>query len=74
MGFLKEKGIQTSIHYPAFVHFSYYRTRIKERLDIAEDISNRVVTLPLFPDMTDTMINQVTDAVMEYFIDQKRTV
>ena len=73
MGFLKEKGIQTSIHYPAFVQFSYYRTRIKERLDIAEDISNRVVTLPLFPDMTDTMINQVTDAVMEYFIDQKRT-
>ena len=67
MGFLKGKGIQTSIHYPAFGQFSFYQNRVKERLDMAEEISKRVVTLPLFPGMTVDSVYYVVDAVIEFF-------
>jgi len=67
MGFLKDKGIQTSVHYPAFCQFSFYQNRVKERLDMAEEISKRVVTLPLFPGMTVDSVHYVIDAVIEFF-------
>lgn len=49
---MKENGIQTSMHYPAFNSFSYYESRIKENVKIANEISSRVLTLPLYPTMT----------------------
>ena len=67
MDFLKRKWIQTSIHYPAFGQFSFYQNRVKERLDIAEEISKRVVALPLFPGMTVDNVYYVVDAAIEFF-------
>ena len=67
MDFLKKKEIQTSIHYPAFTQFLFYQNMVKERLDIAEEISKRVVTLPLFPGMTVDNVHYVSDAVIEFF-------
>lgn len=67
MDFLKRKGIQTSIHYPAFTQFSFYQKRVKERLGMAEEISKRVVVLPLFPGMTVDSVYYVVDAVIEFF-------
>lgn len=67
MGFLKDKGIQTSVHYPAFRQFSFYQKRVKERLNIAEEISERVVVLPLFPGITVDSVHYVVDAVSEFF-------
>lgn len=61
MDSLKEKGIQTSIHYPAFREFSYYRDIIKERIEVAEEISRRALTLPLYPSMTLQDITFVRD-------------
>jgi dTDP-4-amino-4,6-dideoxygalactose transaminase len=63
--YLKGKGIQTSIHYPAFNQFSYYRDRIKENLIIANEISNRVVTLPLYPGMTVENLEFVVETLKE---------
>ncbi len=51
MGQLREAGIQSSIHYPAFREFSYYRRRVKEKLKVAEEVSRRVLTLPLYSTM-----------------------
>jgi len=48
---LREQGIQTSIHYPAFGQFSYYKERITGNLTNANEISNRALTLPLYPTM-----------------------
>ena len=72
MTFMKERGIQTSIHYPAFHQFTFYKNLIKEELEVAEEISNRVVTLPLFPDLSKNEVTQVTTAVKEYFINCQR--
>ncbi len=51
---MKMSGIQTSIHYPPIHLFSFYREKFGHRegmLPITEDICEREVTLPLYPNM-----------------------
>jgi dTDP-4-amino-4,6-dideoxygalactose transaminase len=63
---MKEKGIQTSIHYPPIHTFSYYRQTFGDlKLPVTEVIGAREVTLPLFPTMTDEQIGWVVQAVIE---------
>lgn len=59
---LKVHGIQTSIHYPSFREFSFYKDKVN-KCDIAEEISKRELTLPLHPVMNDDDINLVVDAI-----------
>ncbi|MCP4550625.1 MAG: DegT/DnrJ/EryC1/StrS family aminotransferase [Bacteroidetes bacterium] len=49
---LKNNGIQTSIHYPAVNSFNYYSKKIKYNLPVADKISEKVITLPIFPGMS----------------------
>jgi dTDP-4-amino-4,6-dideoxygalactose transaminase len=52
---LKQKGIQTSIHYPPVHKFSYYRKNYPQKpksLPISEEIGKREVSLPLHPRMS----------------------
>jgi dTDP-4-amino-4,6-dideoxygalactose transaminase len=60
---LKNKGIQTSAHYPAFNGFSYYKDIITEDLKIANEISSRVLTLPLFPDMNCDDVQYISESL-----------
>ncbi len=61
---MRESKIQTSIHYPPIHQFTYYRKRYPNlSLPITEEIARREVTLPLFPGMTDQMIEWVFTAV-----------
>lgn len=57
---LHEQGIQTSLHYPAYTDFTAYRDHFSKRIAVANEISSRVVTLPLYPTMT---FNQVSTIV-----------
>jgi dTDP-4-amino-4,6-dideoxygalactose transaminase len=63
IGMLKDKGIQTSIHYPAFNDFTFYKKIIKEDLKIANEISERVLTLPLYPDMNFDDVQYVSESL-----------
>ena len=56
--FMKEHGIQTSIHYPPIHTFSYYREHFPgpHQLPITEAIAPREVTLPLYPTMSKEQI------------------
>ena len=63
MSKLKEKGIQTSIHYPSFKDFSYYAPFAIDKLKYADEISKRVLTLPLYPDLTNDMIDIVVKEI-----------
>ncbi|MEI7475168.1 MAG: DegT/DnrJ/EryC1/StrS family aminotransferase [bacterium] len=49
---MKAQGIQTSLHYPAFNQFEHYKNIIEQDLIVANEISSRVLTLPLYPTMT----------------------
>ncbi|MDA8865582.1 DegT/DnrJ/EryC1/StrS aminotransferase family protein [Gammaproteobacteria bacterium] len=66
IGALKDKGIQSSIHYPPFWDFSAFRGQfIKGDSPITAEICSRQLTLPLFPTMTDQEVDQVTSALIE---------
>lgn len=59
MEYLKEKGIQTSIHYPSFKNFKYYTKYYTSKLTYIELISNNILTLPLFVNLTKEMIDKI---------------
>jgi len=63
---LKERGIQTSIHYPPIHLFSYYkRPDGNQSLEITEDLAKRELTLPLFPGMEVEDVKLVVNALGE---------
>jgi dTDP-4-amino-4,6-dideoxygalactose transaminase len=63
---LSERGIQTSILYPAIHEFTEYRRRYPDvSLPRTEDAARTQVTLPLFPHMTESQLDRVCQAVTE---------
>lgn len=64
MQFAKERGIQTSIHYPPIHQFTYYQPHATSaNLPLTEQLGRRLVTLPLYPHMTPQQIDAVVEAV-----------
>ena len=60
---LREAGVQTSIHYPPIHQFHYYRQQYPDvTLPLSEEVASREVTLPLFPGMTDEMVDWVIES------------
>lgn len=59
---LKEKGIQASIHYPAIKSFTAYREELSN-YDVpnCDIISQRELTLPLYPTLTSAQVEIVVE-------------
>jgi dTDP-4-amino-4,6-dideoxygalactose transaminase len=68
MQYMREKGIQTSIHYPPIHLFSYYRKLpgLNNQLPRTEQVGRREVTLPLFPEMQEEEVDYVVESIKEY--------
>jgi dTDP-4-amino-4,6-dideoxygalactose transaminase len=62
---LKEDGIQTSIHYPAFKDFTAFKDIGLNSAPIAEDISKRELTLPLYPTMSFEEVDLVCESLIK---------
>lgn len=62
---MAERGVQTSVHYKPLHHFTHTLGLWAEppSLPVLSRIENRLVTLPLGPDMTDEQIDILVDAV-----------
>jgi dTDP-4-amino-4,6-dideoxygalactose transaminase len=63
---MKEKNIGTGLHYRAVHLYPYYRERFGFNLGDfphAENVSERIVSLPLFPGMTDAEHDRVLDVM-----------
>jgi dTDP-4-amino-4,6-dideoxygalactose transaminase len=67
MQFMKARGIQTSIHYPPVHQFSYYRNLNLQHpdLSITEALGRRLVTLPLYPGLSEQQVRWVCEAFLE---------
>jgi dTDP-4-amino-4,6-dideoxygalactose transaminase len=64
-GLLAERGVQTSVHYPPIHLFqAYSELGSKRLLPQTEAVGERLVTLPLFPHMSDGQAVAVTEAVL----------
>lgn len=61
-----EKGVPTAVYYPIPLHlhepYAGY-PRAPQGLPVTEDVAQRVVSLPMHPDMPDAHVEQVVDAV-----------
>jgi len=65
---LKQRGIQTSIHYPPVHHFQIYQKDWQKRggsLPFTEDAGIREVTLPLYPTLRIEQVHWVAQAIAE---------
>lgn len=62
---LKAKNIGVNVHYkPIYLHTLYQNLGYEKGLcPVAEDIYQRIITLPLFPKMSDKDINNVVNAI-----------
>lgn len=63
---MRDRGVQTSIHYRPIHTFSAYQGKFAgENLTITVDIATRLVTLPLYPTMTTQQLEIVVKSVAE---------
>jgi dTDP-4-amino-4,6-dideoxygalactose transaminase len=60
---MKQKGIQTSIHYPSFKEFTAYRELGRYETPVADEICRRELTLPLYPTMGFEAVDLVAEAL-----------
>jgi UDP-4-amino-4,6-dideoxy-N-acetyl-beta-L-altrosamine transaminase len=70
---MKLKNIGVNVHYtPVYKHSYYGRFAIDTfQLTITEDVSNRIITLPLFPRMTSEDVIRVKNTVRDTLVDLK---
>jgi dTDP-4-amino-4,6-dideoxygalactose transaminase len=68
---LEAERIQTSVHYPPIHHFTAYERRDSRALPVTEEIAERLVTLPLYPDLSDVAIEAVASAARRAIVDTR---
>ena len=60
---LKNVGIQTSMHYPSFYNFSFYKDIFeKNNSPVASEFIQREITLPLYPNLSFKEVDYVCDS------------
>lgn len=68
--FLKERGVATLIHYPVPIHLQEaYRHLGLERGSFpqAESAAAEILSLPMYPELTDEQIGYVADTIKDFF-------
>jgi dTDP-4-amino-4,6-dideoxygalactose transaminase len=70
---MQEKGVATGVHYPTLVPFQPVYAHLGYRpgdFPVAEQVARQCLSLPIFPELTDTQVIQVAaalrDALDEY--------
>ncbi len=71
MDFLKQHGIQTSIHYPPVHRFTYHQKFYQAHypLPITDEIAQREVTLPLYPNLSFEQIDYIADVIKNFVLE-----
>lgn len=64
---LESRGIGTMIHYPVLLHQQpLFRSGHRRNLPVAEAVVHRLLSLPLYPQMTNDEVLAVAEAVLEF--------
>ncbi|MFH1277020.1 MAG: DegT/DnrJ/EryC1/StrS family aminotransferase [Candidatus Eisenbacteria bacterium] len=67
---LGEKGIATGLHYPIPIHLLAAYERLGHRpgsFPVAERVASEGISLPMYAELTDDMVDEVADALKEAF-------
>jgi dTDP-4-amino-4,6-dideoxygalactose transaminase len=68
--FLKKHGIQTAIHYPTplpFLKAYNYLNYKKEDFPVSHDYQNKILSLPIYPELSLNKINFVCEKIKEFY-------
>jgi len=68
--YLKSQGIATNIHYPIALPFAQayaWMQHKPEDFPRAHEYQGEILSLPMFPELTDDQINYISDALHKYF-------
>ena len=69
--YLKNKGVDTRIHYPIPIHLQEVALKLGYKegdFPNAEKYSKTMLSLPIYPELTENEINKVIATVVEFFI------
>jgi dTDP-4-amino-4,6-dideoxygalactose transaminase len=67
---LEEKGIGTGLYYPLGLHLQSCFSELGGRegdLPVTERLTGEVISLPVFPELTESQISEVAEAVREFY-------
>jgi dTDP-4-amino-4,6-dideoxygalactose transaminase len=70
IGFLKEKGIETSIHYPtALPNLAAYNYlgHTPSDFPIATRLQDEILSLPMYPELSETMIESISQTIRIFY-------
>jgi UDP-4-amino-4,6-dideoxy-N-acetyl-beta-L-altrosamine transaminase len=65
---MRKLNIGVNVHYTPIYHFSYFKKMFsinKAEFPVTEDIFDRIITLPLFPKMSNQDIDRVINSTLE---------
>jgi perosamine synthetase len=65
---LRARGVDSKPYMPVIHLMSFYRDRFGHRegeFPVAEDVARRSLALPFFPEMTESQVEQVAEALRE---------
>jgi dTDP-4-amino-4,6-dideoxygalactose transaminase len=68
---LQQEGIETNIHYPRPIHLQPACARYgytRGRLPVTEATAEHIVSLPIYPELTEEQIQHVVDAIKKYSV------
>ncbi len=68
--YLSDNGIGTGIHYPVPLHLTEAYQQLgypgKGALPVAEQLAEEILSLPMYPELTDDQIESTIDAIMHF--------
>lgn len=67
--YLAEKGIDTKIHYPLPIHYQEAASELgykKGNFPVTERQSETILSLPVYPELTDDQVAYIADCVIEF--------
>jgi dTDP-4-amino-4,6-dideoxygalactose transaminase len=60
---LSNLGIGTAVHYPVPIHQQPAYAKMKVKLPVTEKLNDEILSLPMFPELTDQEILIITNAI-----------
>ncbi len=70
MNFLEERNIETKIHYPIPIHLQECSKNLgykKGDFPMTESFANQMISLPIYPELSDSEIEYVVDNIKNFF-------
>ena len=69
MNYLRENGVQSSIHYPPLHKFTQVKKELilpENALPLTDEVTGRLITLPLHPFLSEKDIDYITDLIKKF--------